>query len=107
MRRVSSCTIDRTACASARATSAASPDTRTLNAPPSSMRSVSQQSVQLVLESARLDRAVDPALLGRVRLPPPASGTARLVGRDRAGARVAADRAVAAVVELVIGHLAL
>ena len=31
---------------------------------------------QLVLEAAGLDRAVDAALLGRVRLPPPAAGAA-------------------------------
>ena len=40
---------------------------------------LADQRVQLVLEAAALDRAVDAALLGRVRLPPPAArrGSAR------------------------------
>src|SRR5437763_3187106 len=71
------------------------------------MRLVAQQGVQLVLEPAALDRAVDPAFLRRIRLPPPAAGPRRLVGRDRARARRAADRLVTLVVERVVGDLAL
>src|SRR2546426_11625191 len=71
------------------------------------MRLVAQQGVQFVLEPAALDRAVDPAFLRRVRLPPPAAGPRRLVGRDGARARRAADRLVALVGEGVAGPLAL
>src|SRR5205814_481537 len=102
-RRPSSCTIARTACASARATSAASPETFT----PTSGSVVSDQRVQLVLESAALDRAVDAALLGRARLPPPAARPARGARLDRARAGCAADRRVAAVVQRVVRHVAL
>src|SRR5581483_7910146 len=101
-RRVSSCTSASTACASARATSCASPRTATLGMSP-----VTEERVQLVLEAATLDRAVDPALLRCVRLPPPAACARRLVGRDRARARRAADRLVAAVVERVVRNVAL
>src|SRR5581483_11351153 len=101
-RRVSSCTSASTACASARATSCASPRTATLGMSP-----VTEERVQLVLEAATLDRAVDPALLRCVRLPPPAACARRLVGRDRARARRAADRLVAAVVERVVRDVAL
>src|SRR5579859_7868918 len=52
-----------------------------------------------MLEPARLDRAVNPALLGRVRLPPPAAVPACLPLPDRTGARRAADRRVAALVQ--------
>src|SRR5205085_8634954 len=99
-RRPSSTTIESTACASARATSCASPEIL-------GMRLLAEQGVQLVLEPAALDRAVDPALLRRVRLPPPAAGPRRLVGRDRTCARRPADRLVALVLERVVGHLAL
>src|SRR5207247_2420808 len=71
------------------------------------MRLVAEQGVQLVLEPAALDRAVDPAFLRRVRLPPPAAGARRLVGCDRARAGRAADRLVALVVERVVRNLAL
>src|SRR4051812_16703890 len=91
-RRSPSATIDRTACASPSATSAASPRTLTT---PSAMRLLAQQRVQLVLEAARLDGAVDAALLGRVRLPPPASVARRLARADGPGAGRAADRGVA------------
>src|SRR5947209_7975086 len=102
-RRRSSLSIERTACASARAISAASPRTRTV----SGMRLLSKQRMQLVLETAALDRAVNSALLRRVRLPPPASRAARLARCDRARAGRAADRRVAAVVERVIRDVAL
>src|SRR4051794_20451285 len=68
---------------------------------------VLEERVKLVLETAALDRAVDPALLRCVRLPPPAARAARLARRSRPRARRAADRLVAAVVERVVGHLAL
>src|ERR1700720_590566 len=71
------------------------------------MRLVAKQGMQLVLEAAALDRAVNPALLRRVRLPPPTSGATRLARLDRARARGAADRRVAPVVERVVRHLAL
>src|SRR5205823_14390451 len=100
-RRASSCRVDSTACVSARATSAAWPRTVT------SLMRFSEQRVQLVLEPAALDRTVDPALLRRVRLPPPAAGARRLARRDRARARRTADRRVAPVVEHVVRDLAL
>src|SRR4051794_26172744 len=101
-RRPSSTTIDRTACASARATSAASPATRM-----PSLTVVSDQRVQLVLEAAAFDRAVDPALLRSVRFPPPAARAGGFARRDRSRAGRAADRRVPAVVERVVRHLAL
>src|SRR5258706_10743595 len=88
------------ACSAGRAASGASPVTL-------GMRLVAEQSVELVLETAALDRAVDPALLRRVRLPPPAAGTARLVRLLRPRAPRAADRLVALVVERVVRHLPL
>src|SRR5262245_25137309 len=66
-----------------------------------------EDRVQLVLEPPGLDCAVDPALLRRVRLPPPAAGPTGLAGPDRARARRAADRRVALLVERVRRHLAL
>ena len=63
--------------------------------------------MQLVLEPAGLDRAMDAALLRRVHLPPPAAVAAGLAGRNRTRARCAADRGVAAIVERVVGHVAL
>src|SRR5262249_29788836 len=68
---------------------------------------LAEDRVQLVLEAAGLDGAVDPALLGRVRLPPPAPGARRLARPDRARARRAADRRVALRVERVQRDLAL
>src|SRR5262249_54018059 len=50
---------------------------------------------------------VDPALLRRVRLPPPAARTPGFTRGDRPGARRAADRRIAAVVERVVRNLAL
>src|SRR5438132_7727755 len=99
-RRSSSWTSERTACASPSATSAASGASLV-------MRIVSEDRVQLVLEAAGLDRAVDAALLRRVLLPPPAAGAVGLAGLDRACARRAADRRVALVVERVIRHVVL
>src|SRR5438270_2367707 len=61
--------------------------------------------LQLVLEGAGLDRAVDAALLGRVGLPPPAAGArvlARLRG-PRAGG--AADAGVPLGVEWMDGDV--
>src|SRR5581483_3974334 len=98
----SSCTIASTACASARATSAASPLTLT----PTSGSVLSDQRVQLVLEPAAFDRAVDAALLWRAGLPPPAARPRGRAGRDRPRARRAADRRVALVVERVVGDSA-
>src|SRR5579859_1846338 len=57
-----------------------------------------------MLEPAGLDRAVDPALLRRVRLPPPAAVTARLAGTDRPCARRTADRRVPALVQRMRRH---
>src|SRR2546422_5999992 len=91
----------RTACASARATSWASPRSATALA----FIVLPDERVELVLEPARLDRAVNPALLGRVRLPPPAPVARGLARCDRPGARRAADRRVAPVVERVRGHV--
>src|SRR5205807_6520984 len=53
---------------------------------------LAEDRAQLVLEAAVLDRAVHAALLGRVRLPPPATGAIVLAIRDRPRARPAADR---------------
>src|SRR5438105_13980361 len=103
-RRSSSWTSERTACASPSATSAASGASLTAV---SVMRVVPEDRVQLVLEAAGLDRAVDAALLRRVLLPPPAAGAVGLAGLDRACARRAADRRVALVVERVIRHVVL
>src|SRR6476660_2191757 len=89
----------RTACVSASATSCASPRSAT-----ALVIVISDQRVQLVLEPAGLDRAVNAALLGRVRLPPPAPVAARLARPDRAGAGRAADRGVPALVERMRGH---
>src|SRR4051812_4198473 len=106
-RRSSSCTIASTAVASARATSTASP----LSATAVSLMGVAAHDrVQLVLESARLDRAVDAALLGRTALPPPAPGTRLLARRDRTRARRAADGGVAARIQgvsrdVVLAHV--
>src|SRR5712691_3354171 len=50
---------------------------------------------------------MNPALLGSIRLPPPASVARRLARRDRPGARRAADRRVAALVERVRRHAVL
>src|SRR5947207_1275487 len=91
----------RTARVSASATSCASP----ANLRPLTLIVVSDQRVQLVLETPRLDRAVDAALLGRVRLPPPAAVARRLARPDRARARRAADRGVAALVQRMRGHV--
>src|SRR5438105_11317597 len=101
-RRSSSCTSASTACASASATSAASAESLIGAASALPMGLVAEDGVQLVLEAARLDGAVDAALLWRVRLPPPASGAVGLAGLDRPGARCAADRRVALVVQLVV-----
>src|SRR2546423_1427554 len=60
-----------------------------------------------MLEAAGLDRTVDPALLGRVRLPPPAAVSARLALPDRTGARRAANRGVAALVQRMRRHAVL
>src|SRR5436190_5687894 len=98
----SSETIARTACASPSATSAASGESVTL-----AMSLLAEDGVQLVLEAAGLDRAVDPALLRRVRLPPPATRALLLAGLDRARARSAADRRVALVVERVVRDVVL
>src|SRR3954469_12718472 len=91
----------RTAPASASATSRASARTDT------GSLIGRQERAQLVLEAAGLDRAVDAALLRRVLLPPPAPRTGGFARRDGARARRAADRRVAAVVERVVGQLAL
>src|SRR5436190_19802679 len=92
-----------TVCASASATSRASP----VNATASVIARLRHQGVQLVLEAAGLDRAVDAALLRRVRLPPPAAGAVGLAGLDRPRARRAPDRGVALVVQLVVGDVEL
>src|SRR5438128_2685962 len=93
----------RTACASARATSCASaPSVIAL-----ALIVLSDERVKLVLEAAGLDGAMDAALLGRIRLPPPAPVARPLARRDRARARRAADRRVAALVERVGRHLVL
>src|SRR3954451_6919509 len=63
-----------------------------------------ENRVQLVLEAAGLDRAVDPALLRCVRLPPPAAGAIGFSRLDGARARSAADRRVALVVQRVVRH---
>src|SRR4051794_24163201 len=97
-RRSSSRATARTVCTSARATSRASPLSSVV---------IPHQGTELVLEPARLDRAVDAALLRRVRLPPPAAGAEVFAGLRRARARRAADRGVALVVQRVVGQLVL
>src|SRR3954454_7116242 len=102
-RILSSCASACTVCASARATSRASP----LNVKRSAIVLLADQRAQLVLEAAGLDRAVDAALLRRIRLPPPASGAQVLAGLRGPRARRAADRGVALVVERVVGQVVL
>src|SRR5947208_4256167 len=68
---------------------------------------LAEDRLQLVLEAAVLDRAMHPALLRRVRLPPPAAGTVVLALADRARARRAADRRVALRVQAVHGNIVL
>src|SRR5262245_5062635 len=68
---------------------------------------LADQRAQLVLEPSGLDRAVDAALLGRVLLPPPPAVAALLARCERPGAGGTADRRVAAVVERVVGDVAL
>src|SRR5439155_4111044 len=99
-----SCTSASTACASPSATSAAAPSSLTAAL---AIGVLSEDRVQLVLEAAGLDRAVDAALLRRVRLPPPPSGAVGLAGTNRTGARRAADRRIALVVQRVVGHVVL
>src|SRR5882757_270335 len=101
-RIVSFCAIDNTVCASASATSRASPFNASVL-----LTVVPDQRAQLVLESACFDRAVDAALLRCARLPPPASGAQVLALLRRPGARRAADRGVALVVERVVRKLVL
>ena len=81
-RIVSSRAIACTVCTSASATSRASPRAASLSL-------LADQRTQLVLEAAGLDRAVDAALLRRVRLPPPAAGAQVLarLGRRACTAR--------------------
>src|SRR5207244_13465496 len=93
----------KTACASASATSCASP----ANLQPLALIVLTDERVQLVLEPTRLDRAVDAALLGGVRLPPPAAVARRLAGGDRARAGRAADRRVAPLVQRMRGYVLL
>src|SRR3954447_5348433 len=102
-RIVSSCASACTVCASASATSRASP----FDVTSSVIFLLADQGAQLVLEAAGLDRAVDPALLRLVRLPPPAAGTQVLARGRRPRARCASDRGVALVVERVVGKLVL
>src|SRR6266542_1653485 len=103
-RRPSSKTMASTACASPSATSAAAGFNFTVAL---GMGLLPEDRVQLVLEAAGLDRAVDPALLRRIRLPPPAPGALGLARLDRTRARCATDGRVAAVVEGVIGNVVL
>ena len=63
--------------------------------------------MQGVLETAGLDGAVHPALLGRAGLPPPAAGTLRLAFGDGPCAGGAADRGVALRVQRMDGHVVL
>src|SRR4029079_11387421 len=65
----------------------------------SGMRALAEDRVQLVLEAARLDCAVHAALLGGIRLPPPAAGAHGLALGDRLRAGRAAERRVALLVE--------
>src|SRR5205814_2356908 len=89
-----------------RATSAASPLSATGFAS-SLMAVAADDRVQLVLEPAGLDRAMDAALLGRARLPPPAAGARLLARRDGARAGSAADRGVSALIQRVRGNVVL
>src|SRR5882724_6848373 len=103
-RRSASCTSASTACASPSATSAAAASSFTAGLV---IGVLPENGVQLVLEAAGLDRAVDAALLGCVRFPPPAPGTIGLAGANRPRARCAADRRIALVVQRVVRHLVL
>src|ERR1700730_6580867 len=64
-----------------------------------------EQRRQLMLEAAGLDRAVHPALLGCARLPPPSPCPRVIALGDRARARRASDRPVAAVVKRIVGDI--
>src|SRR5512133_3448406 len=99
-----SCTSASTACASPSATSAAAGLSLTAGLV---IGVLSEDGVELVLKAAGFDRAVDAALLRRVRLPPPAPGTVGLAGTNRARALCAADRGVALVVERVVRDVVL
>src|SRR3954467_2524556 len=101
-RIVSSRAIDCTVCASASATSRASPFSAT-----GSLIVAADQRAQLVLEAAGLDRAVDAALLRRIRLPPPAARPQVLARLGRSGARRAADGRGALVVQRVVRQVVL
>src|SRR5438445_11054035 len=68
---------------------------------------LAEDRLQLVLEAAMLDRAVHAALLGCIRLPPPAAGAVVLALADRARARCATDRRVALRVQPVHGDAVL
>src|SRR5882672_8596758 len=103
-RIVSSRAIDCTVCASASATSRASPFSE-IDA--SLIAVLAEQRAELVLETAGLDRAVDAALLRSVRLPPPATRAQVLALLRRARAGRAADGGVALVVERVVGKVVL
>src|SRR2546426_5376853 len=103
-RRSASCTSVSTACASPSATSAAAVSSFTAGLV---IGILSEDGVQLVLEAAGLDRAMDAAFLRRVRLPPPAPGAVGLAGTNCARAGCAADRRVALVVERVVRHVVL
>src|SRR5947209_3543529 len=98
------CTSAKTACASPRATSVAAVSSLTAAL---AIGILSEDRVELVLEAAGLDRAVDAALLRRVRLPPPAAGAIRFARTNRARARSATDRRVALIVEGVVRHVVL
>src|SRR5262245_65268297 len=57
-----------------------------------------------VVQSLAGLRDMQPALLVLRLLPPPAAGADILARQDRAAARRAADRAVALIVQAVVGH---
>src|SRR5438552_4089661 len=69
------------------------------------MAVMTQQCRQFVLETAGLDRAMHPALLGCPRFPPPAARARVCLRGYRAGARAASNGFVTLVVQLVVGNV--
>src|SRR5258708_37932389 len=71
----------------------------------STMRARPDEHLKLVLEPTGLHRAVHPALLGTILLPPPATGAGVGARFNRAGARRTTDTLIPLLVQRVEGHI--